>query len=101
MKGLKYYLCKYIGHEDWSRGRIVTIEDVCSSIMTAIMIILGVLFVILLCAAIIIFFTTASSDEVLRLIRNLIIGVVGGSIIICALEYYNEISDYILIKCKK
>ena len=34
MKCLKYYLCKYIGHEDWSRGRIVTIEDVCSSIMT-------------------------------------------------------------------
>ena len=33
MKGLKYYLCKYIGHEDWSRERIVTIEDVCSSIM--------------------------------------------------------------------
>ena len=97
MKCLKYYLCKYIGHEDWSRGRIVTIEDVCSSIMTAIMIILGVL----LCAATIILFTTAPSDEVLRLIRNLIIGVIGGCVIIGALEYYNKISDYVLIKCKK
>lgn len=101
MKGLKYYLCKYIGHEDWSRGRIVTIEDVCSSIMTPIMVILGVLFVILLCEAAIIFFTTAPFDEVLRLIRNLIIGVIGGCVIIGVLEYYNKISDYVLIKCKK
>lgn len=82
MKGPKYYLCKYVGHDDWSDGRIVTIEDVCSFVMSTIGLIIFTLFVILLCAAIIIFFTTAPFDEVLRLIRNLIIGVIGGCVII-------------------
>jgi len=33
MRGLKYYICKYVGHHSYEYGRVVTIGDIGSIII--------------------------------------------------------------------
>lgn len=100
-RSLKYYMCKYLGHDTYNQGRIVTIDDIGMFVAKIIQYTIASIFILFVSAAAIVLIFSTTMQEFIAFIVIVVVLVLFAFILTEILKFYDNVKDKVLYRCKK
>lgn len=94
-------MCKYIGHDSYTRGRVVDISDIGRTIENVFRGLIAAFFAVIFGFSIIEFMLTSTLEEKIAMIVMIIAALIIAGIFICIMGTYNKYKDVQIFKCKR